>query len=334
MIYANPQFHLLYAASSALVLFYAWSLRRRRRMAERFAARGILENIAPNFSRKRIIFKASLIVLAALLAVFSLMRPQWGFKWEEVKSRGLDILVAMDTSKSMLARDIKPNRLHRAKLAVKEMVGKLRSDRVGLIAFSGSAFLQAPLTTDYGGFLLALDDLDVYSIPRPGTNITAAIREAIKVLKGADKDFKVMVIITDGEDLEGDPIRASQEARKEGLKIFCVGAGTPEGELIPVMSEQGVRGFLKDPSGAVVKSRLNEDVLKKVALNTGGAYVRATGADFGLESLYDKKISKLEKRELESRMRKQYTERFQIFLAIALAILFMEPFIGERREKV
>jgi Ca-activated chloride channel family protein len=243
-------------------------------------------------------------------------------------------MIAMDVSKSMAARDVKPDRLERAKLAVKDMIGKLKGDRVGLIAFAGSAFLQCPLTSDYSGFSLALDDLDTSIIPRPGTAIAAAIREAVKVLKGADKKFKVLVLITDGEDHEGDPIRASLDAQKEGLRIFCVGVGSKEGELVPAVDERGGRGFLRDASGNVVKSRLNEELLQRIALNTGGAYIHATGVEFGLNVLYKEKISKLEKHEFESKMRKQFIERFQIFLAIAVFLLFLEPLIGERRADV
>ncbi len=331
MIYANPKFELFFASIFALSLFYVWSMKRRKALARAFVDKAVLAAIAPTISAARRILKASLMAIAVALALFSLMRPQWGFKWEEVKRRGLDILIAVDVSKSMLARDIKPNRLERSKLAIKDMVAKLKGDRIGLVAFAGSAFLQCPLTSDYGGFMLALDDLDVNTIPRPGTAITAAIKEALKVLKGADKKFKVLAIITDGEDHEGDPVKAAKEAQREGLKIFCVGVGTKEGELVPVIDEQGQRQFLKDREGGVVKSRLNEDVLQKIALNTGGAYVRAEGADFGLNSLYDKRLSNLEKHELESRMKRQYTERFQIFLAIAALILCVELFINERR---
>ena len=328
MTYANPQFGLFFASLLGLIIFFMWALKRRRRLSERFADKAVLASVAPTVSGARRRVKAALIVIAVSLAVFSLMRPQWGFKWEEVKRHGLDILIAMDTSKSMLARDIMPNRLERSKLAVKDMIAKLKADRVGLIAFSGSAFLQCPLTLDYSGFMLALDDLDTNTIPRPGTAITAAIREALKVLKGADKKFKVLVLITDGEDHEGDPVKASREAEKEGLRIFCVGVGTRDGEIIPTINEEGQRQFLKDRKGGVVKSRLNEEVLQKIALGTGGAYVRAQGADFGLNSLYDKKISNLEKHELEARMRKNYVERFQIFLAIAALLLFIEPLLG------
>ncbi len=333
MRFEHPHFSMLAVSLLALVLFYAWSFRRRRHFAKKFVDKALLANMTSSVSMTKRTLRTFLAVFAVMLSLFALMRPQWGFAWQEVTRKGLDILIAMDVSKSMLAQDVKPNRLERSKLAIKGMVGKLRGDRVGLIAFAGSAFLQAPLTLDYGGFLLALDDLTAETIPRPGTAISTAIREAIKVFKDADKDFKVLMVITDGEDHEGDPVKAAAEAKKEGIRIYCVGVGTKEGDLIPELGDTGRRGFLKDREGAVVKTRLNEDALQKIALETGGAYIHATGAEFGLDVLYDRKISKLEKRELESQMRKAYTERFQIFLMIAAIILFLEPLIGERRRE-
>jgi Ca-activated chloride channel family protein len=234
----------------------------------------------------------------------------------------------------MLATDVKPDRLERSKFAVKDLVKKLSGDRVGLIAFSGTAFLQCPLTIDYNGFLLALDDLTTATIPRPGTAITAAIREAINVLKGPDTKYKVLVIITDGEDLEGDALKAAKDAADLGIKIYCIGVGTTEGELIPAVGRDGARGYLADKRGNVVKTKLNEDILKQVAISTGGSYVRATQGEFGLVLLYDKSISKLEKRDIDAKMRKQYQERYQYFLALALILLFLEPLIPERKRVV
>jgi Ca-activated chloride channel family protein len=248
-----------------------------------------------------------------------------------LKRTGLDILVAIDVSKSMLARDVKPNRLERSKLAVKDLVKKLNGDRIGLIAFAGTAFLQCPLTIDYNGFLLTLDDLNTETIPRPGTSISGAIREAVDTLKGADKKFKVLVLITDGEELEGSAMNAAAEAAQQGVRIYCVGVGSADGELIPAIDEQGQKAYLADKQGQVVKTRLNEELLKRVAVATGGSYVHATQSDFGLILLYDKVISKLEKRELESKMKRNYKERYQIFLALAVALLLLESLFSERK---
>lgn len=331
MQFARPDyFTVIIASLFILAAFYLFALRRRRVLMRRFADKNLLSGIGPTVSTRRKIVKMIFVFLAAALASVALARPQWGFEWEEVKRVGLDILIAVDTSKSMLAKDMKPNRLERSKFAVKDLVRKLNGDRVGLVAFAGSSFLQCPLTIDYNGFLLALDDLAVGTIPRGGTAMSSAIREAVSVFQGPDKQYKVLIIITDGEDLEGDVIKSVREAAGAGMKIYCVGVGTPEGELIQV-SGRGGASFLEDSRGNAVKTKLNEDLLKQIALSTGGSYIRATQADFGLVRLYDESISKLEKRDIESKMRKKYHERFQYLLSIAVILLFIEPLISERK---
>lgn len=306
-------------------------MRRRRALAERFAERGLISAMAPSVSVRRRIFKTALLILASSFILLAFMRPQWGFEWEEVKKSGLDILIAIDVSKSMLATDVKPNRLERSKFAVKDLVRKLSGDRLGLVAFAGTAFLQCPLTIDYNGFLLALDDLTTSAIPRGGTSISNAIREAMNTFKGPEKKYKVLVIITDGEDHEGDALKMAEEASKAGIKIYAVGVGTSEGEVIQVPDERGQRAYMADKKGNVVKTKLNEELLKKIAISTGGSYVHATQAEFGLALLYDKSISRLEKRDIEAKMKKRYEERFQIFLSLAIALLFIEPLIAERK---
>jgi len=333
MQYGNPQyFSAIFAATALLVIFYVLVMRRRASLINRFAEKGLINSIAPSVSVRRKVIKMVLIVSAAFLILLALARPQWGFEWEETKLTGIDMLIAIDVSKSMLATDVKPNRLERSKFAVKDLVKKLNGDRIGLIAFAGTAFLQCPLTIDYNGFLLALDDLNIGTIPREGTSISNAIREAMNIFKGGEKKYKVLVIITDGEDLEGDALKSAKEASGLGIKIYCVGVGTKEGELIPVFNEHSERTFLTDRSGNVVKTKLNEDFLKNVAISTGGNYVHATQAEFGLVLLYDRSISKLEKRDIEAKMRKRYHERFQYFLAIAAFLLLLEPLISEKKK--
>ncbi len=314
-----------------LVFFYVWAARARRAAMERFAHKELLEQLSSRLDYGKRFLKTLLMILAVAFIIFALMRPQWGFHWEEVKRKGVDILIALDTSKSMLAEDVKPSRFQRSKLAIRDLVRRLKGDRIGLIAFSGSAFLQCPLTLDYGGFLLSLDNTGIDTIPKGGTSITSAIREAIKSYEGGQKKYKVLVIITDGEDHEGDPEQAAEEARKDGIAIFCIGIGTKEGDIIPVTDESGQKSYLKDNQGNVVKSRLDETSLQKIALKTGGVYVRATNAEFGLDMIYRDRISKMEKRELETKMNKHYEERFQLFLWIALLLLAVEYCISENK---
>lgn len=332
MHFANPHFSIIFAVLAALVLFYLWTARRRRTLTERFAQKGLISHIAPSLSPARRATKGILTIAAFTLALVALLRPQWGFEWEETKKTGLDILIAVDVSKSMLSRDIKPNRLERSKLAVKDLIKRLKGDRIGLVAFAGTSFLQCPLTIDYNGFLLTLDDLTIDTIPVGGTSLASAIREAMNVFKGPEKKYKVLILITDGEELEGDALAAAKEAEKTGIKIYCVGVGSQEGEIIPIVEASGERAYLTDRGGKVVKSRLNEELLKQLAVSTGGSYVRATPADFGLTLLYDKSIERLEKKDIESKMMRRYEERFQIFLALAIILLFIEPLIAERRK--
>jgi Ca-activated chloride channel homolog len=316
----------------ALILFYFWVVKLRKAALEKFAQKELLANLLSSVDYRMRFWKTVLIVLAVAFSLFALMRPQWGFHWEEVKRKGVDIIIALDTSKSMLTEDVKPNRFQRSKLAIKDLVRDLKGDRIGLIAFSGNAFLQCPLTVDYGGFLLSLDNTDTDTIPKGGTSITSAIKEALRSYEGGQKKYKVLVIITDGEDHEGDPVEVAQDAKKEGISIFCIGIGTREGDLIPIVDETGQKAYLKDTQGNVVKSRLDETALQKIALNTGGVYVRATNLDFGLDLIYRDRIAKMEKRELQAKMNKHYEERFQIFLWVALFLLVIEPLISDKRE--
>lgn len=332
MNFGSPEYiPLVGSLLAVLILFYIWALNRRRILIERFIDRKLAGSMAPSVSMPKKVLKILLVLTGIFFALFALLKPQWGYQWEEVKRAGLDMLVAIDTSKSMLARDVKPNRIERAKLAVKDMVKKLNGDRIGLIAFSGTSFLQCPPTIDYNGFLLTLDDLNTATIPRGGTNIGSAIDEAMKVFHGPDQKYKILIIITDGEELEGDAVKKAKEASKAGIRIYCIGVGTSDGEIIPYVNERGESGYIADRAGSVVKTRLNEQVLKDVALTTGGSYVRATQAEFGLVFLYDRVISKLEKRDIDAKMKKHYHERFQLFLAIAAIMLLIEPIITERR---
>jgi Ca-activated chloride channel family protein len=323
--------HLLWIIA-LLVIFYFWAFKKRKATMERFAQKDLITDLTSSLDKRNQRVKIILVVLAIFLIVLSFLRPQWGFHWQEVKRKGLDIIIAVDTSKSMLASDVKPNRLERAKLAIKDFTRHLQGDRVGLIAFAGEAFLQCPLTVDYGGFLLSVESLNVNIIPRGGTSISQAIKEAIRSYEGGLKKYKVLILITDGEDHEGNPEKVVEEAKKEGVKVFCIGIGTPEGELITLTDEKGNETFLKDSQGNVVKTGLDETTLQKIALTTGGSYIRSGATEFGLDLIYEEKLSKMEKRELESKLAKQFEERFQIPLTLAFLLLLGELFISERKK--
>jgi len=332
MRFAQPYFLPFIFIVIGLILFYLWAFRTRKKTCAKFAQESLLQELLTQVSPERQRLKAILLILVSCFCLFALLRPQWGFKWQEVKRKGLDIIIAVDTSKSMLANDIKPSRLERAKLAIGDWTQNLKGDRIGLIAFAGSAFLECPLTVDYGGFALSLENIEVEIIPRGGTSISSAVKEAIRSYPAGEGKYKVLIIITDGEDHEGDPLRLAEEAKKAGIIICCIGIGTKEGELIFVEQGAGRKEFLKDNEGNAVKSRLNEEVLQKIALTTGGTYIRSTSTDFGLDLLYKEKLSKMEKREFGSEMNKLYAERFQIPLAVGLCLILLEAVISDKKK--
>jgi len=332
MRFAQPYFIPFIFVTVSLVLFYFWIFRIRKKTWDKFAQEGLLQELLAQVNLKMQRLKAILVILGLCFCFLALMRPQWGFKWQEIKRKGLDIIIAVDTSKSMLANDIKPSRLERAKLAIGDFTQNLKGDRIGLIAFAGSAFLECPLTIDYAGFLLSLENIDVNIIPKGGTSITSAIKEAMRSYPNGEIKNKVLILITDGENHEGDPLGLVDEAKKAGMIICCIGIGTKEGELVFVNQEDGRKEFLKDNEGNAVKSRLNEEVLQKIALATNGIYIRSTNTDFGLDLLYKEKLSRMEKREFEGKMNKLYDERFQIPLVIGLCLILLEIVVSDRRK--
>ncbi len=311
----------------ALALFLVASLRRRRQALEAFIAGGLLPAVAPDLDPRRRTVRAVLLCAAVLALAVALGGPMWGFRWQQVQREGIDLLVAIDTSRSMLATDVKPNRLARAKLAVQDLLTQIGGDRVGLIAFAGTAFLQCPLTLDFGAFTQSLDAIDAGIIPRGGTSLASAIDVALAGFEGREAEHQALILITDGEDNSGDVKDAIARALERGVKIYTVGIGTSEGELIPL--DKG--GFVKDRQGQVVKSRLDETTLQQVATETGGAYLHATDSTFGLAELYRDYIGTMEKRELASTLERRYEHRFQWPLALAFVLLLVEPMVGERR---
>ena len=331
MQFGNPTLFWLLLLIPALVVFLIWGFRARRRALARFAAPPLAERLADSVRPTARRWKAILIIASVLLLVLALTQPRWGFEWREVKRNGVDVAVLLDVSKSMLTEDVRPNRLEQAKYAVQDLLEKLQGDRIGLIAFAGTAFLQCPLTVDYEAFRLTLKDADPRIIPRGGTAIGVAIRTALKAFEASEGRDRAIVLITDGEENEGDALVAADEAAKEGVKIYTIGVGTAEGELIPIREEGKPMEFLKDRDGQVVKSRLNEELLKEIALKTGGIYVRSVPGDFGIDTIYEKGISQLKRKEYQAQLQRRYLERFQWPLGLAFAFLVVESFVSDRR---
>ena len=319
------------AVCAALAWLYRRYDARQRAALTMFASSHLLGQLTNSFSTKRRTLKRGLYMAAVACVFVALARPQWGFRWEEAKRKGIDILFAVDTSKSMLAQDVKPNRITRAKLAVSDLVDKLDGDRVGLIAFAGNAFLQSPLTLDYDAFRQSLDALDVGIVPRGGTDVASAIGEAQAAFGPDTKNQKILVLITDGEDLEARGIDAARAAAKNGLKVYTIGVGSTTGELIPVPDDHGGTNFLKDDAGNYVKSHLDESTLKQIAEATGALYAPLGQQGQGLETVYQHALAPLPKQELASRMQKVMIERFQWPLALAIVLLVAEMSIGTRK---
>lgn len=333
MNFVNTHFNYLFLVLAALIAFLVFAVKRKEALLKIFADNRSLERLSAAYSTKKNRLKTALIILAAFFMIIALLRPQWGFVWEEVEHTGVDIMIAVDVSRSMLTKDVLPSRLDRTKLALEDLVGQLRGDRVGLIAFAGQAFVQCPLTIDYNGFLLAVRDLNETIIPQPGTNIESAIVKAVESFgKGSEGSDRTLVIITDGESHVGDALKATAMAEKEKIKIYTIGVGTTQGELIEVTDEHGHMSYIKDEQGQIVKSRLNEKSLKEIAFSSKGIYIKSTSKEFGLERLYNSKIMDMEKRKMKSTIEKRRTERFQLPLMIAFLLLCIEPFISNRKQ--
>jgi Ca-activated chloride channel family protein len=289
----------------------------------------LLSQLTVGISPARQKIRFGCLVFALALLVITLARPQRGFDLQEIEQRGLDIVVAVDTSKSMLATDIAPNRLARAKLAALELMQKAGTDRMGLVAFAGDAFLECPLTIDNTVFQQCVQALDVNSIPQGGTAIATAINTALTAFK-EDSRYKVLVLLTDGEDNDTGALEAAQNAAKAGLKIFTIGIGTAAGDLLRVTEANGNSDYVRDEQGNVVKSHLNEGLLQQIAGATGGFYLPLRGANT-IDTLYERGLAPLPKSEGGERLVRRYHEQYHWPLALAMLLLLAEIFLPERR---
>lgn len=325
---------LLWLVPAALA-FYVYVFRTKTRLLKRFASPEMLARLTSGVSRPRQVLKAALVLLGLLAAVLSLAELKWGFTWEEVTREGVDIVVALDVSDSMLVEDAESGgklpRLERAKREISDLLQLMEGDRIGLVAFAGAAFVECPLTLDYGAASLFLNTLDTDLIPVKGTAIGEAIRTSVGAFEGASHPSRAIILITDGEDHTGDALRAADEAKLAGVRIFTIGIGRDEGAPIP----DADGGFRRDRrTGEIILSKLDEPTLQKIALETGGRYVRSVTGDVDLEQIYTQGIkATLEDQELGSKRRQRWEERYQWVLAVALLALMVEPLISERLRK-
>jgi len=308
---------------------YVWSHLRGRALISKVVASRLRDQLAGSVSVVRRMVRGMLIVLTLGSVLIALAQPRYGFTQQEVKQRGRDIIVAVDTSRSMLATDVAPNRLTRAKLLTQDLIRLLKGDRVGLVAFAGSSFLQAPLTLDYTAVINALEELDTNVIPKGGTNIASAIATAEEAFGKAEGQTRALVILTDGEELDADGVAAAKKAAEHGVRIFTVGIGSSEGSLIPFRSEDGRQDFVRDVSGKPVQTRLDQSRLTEIAKVTGGFFV-PIGPD-AARDIFQKGIEPMDQAETGLFSARQPLERYQWPLGFALGFLIFWLLLGERK---
>jgi len=329
--FAHPEYLIaLYGIPLLVILFWLYR-KNRRKLLEKFSDKKLHNVLFPSFSGWKNTFKFALIILSLICLIVAAANPQIGTKMEEVKQTGIDVFILLDVSLSMQAEDIKPNRLERAKFQISNLINRLRGDRIGLIIFSGEAYVQFPLTTDYSAANLFLSAVDFNSVPQPGTAIASAVSLALKSFNTKDPTEKVIIIITDGEDHEGDINSVVNEAKSAGVKIFTIGLGSVGGAPIPVYNAKGEQtGFKKDKEGNVVLTKLDEETLQQIASASGGEYYRGSNYEDHLDKIYEN-LSQLDKAEFGVKKVTDYEDRFYYFLAPAIFLLLLDFFISERK---
>jgi Ca-activated chloride channel homolog len=331
--FAHSEYLYAIALLPLLVILFLWAVRSRRKALEAFGNVVLMKQLMPASSGLKRAAKSALLFAALGFLILGLANPQIGTKLEEVKREGVDIMIALDVSNSMKAEDIKPNRLESAKQEISRLFDKLQNDRIGLIVFGGESYLQLPLTTDYSAARLLLSTVDVDIVPVPGTAIGSAIRLAMKSFSSGERKYKVLVLITDGENHEDDAIAAAKDAHAEGVVIHTIGMGSPGGAPIPVYQENTQIGFKKDGEGNTVITKLDEQALTQIAEAGGGKFIRATSAQNELDAVF-KEVESMEKKEFGAKVFTEYEDRFQYLLGACLVLLLAEFFLSERRSRV
>ena len=328
--FANTEYLMALWLIPALILLYILFNRNRKRLLEKFADKELHKYIMYSFSGVKSKVKFGLILASFALLILAFANPQVGTKMQEVKQTGIDVYILLDVSRSMQAEDIKPNRLEKAKYQISNLIQKLRGDRIGLIVFSGEAYIQFPLTTDYSAANLFLSAVDFNSVPQPGTAIASAINMAVQSFDSAATD-KAIILITDGEDHEGDIDKAVEGATDENIKIYTIGLGSPDGVPIPVYDNRGNQvGFKQDNGGQTVLTKLDETILKDIAAKGNGKYYRGNNYEDYLDKIYSD-LSTLKQAEFGVKKVTDYEDRFYYFLAPAILLLLLEIFITDIR---
>ena len=325
--FAQAQYLLLILLIPVFFLLQALVFRMRARRIRKFGDEGLVNQLMPSYSKTRTWVRLSMFSIGFFFFVIGLSRPQIGAKLKEHETKGAEIMIVLDVSNSMLAEDYSPNRLERAKLAISRLVDKLRDDRIGLIVFAGNSFVQLPITTDYVSAKMFLNTITTESVPIQGTAIGEAINTALRSFSAQSEKSRAIIVMTDGENHEDDPVAAAAQAAEMGVRVFTIGVGSPEGKPIPMNGE-----LLKDREGNIVVTRLDESVLQDVAKAGDGVYVRAGNSEFGLNPIIDD-IRRMEDEKYSSIVFEEFDEQFMYFLGIALFFFMLEMLIGDRRSK-
>ncbi|MCB9478005.1 MAG: VWA domain-containing protein [Deltaproteobacteria bacterium] len=329
MEFARPIAFALLIVVAALLAIMVWAAKRKRAGQAAFASRGLWATIQPTLAPRRDRLRIAFVVSAAALLVMGIAGPRYGTVYEEVRRRGVDLVVALDVSKSMLAEDFAPNRLEKAKHQLESLLDRLQGDRIAIVPFAGEAHLLCPLTLDYSAAKLYLSILDSAAIPTPGTNIAAAITESIAAFEDVDRKHKVMLLLTDGESLQGDALEAARKAAEEGIAIHTIGIGSPDGVPIPITNSAGETEYKKDAAGNVILSKLDEETLESISRITGGTYYRSSYGEMELDWLIDE-LASMEKRDLKSQVMFRKKERFWPFAVAAFVLLTLEALLPDR----
>lgn len=327
LYFANTIYLLLIPLVLLIPVGYAVQRRLRRNRLRRFGDEELVRQLMPSYSGTKGWVRTIITTVALFFFLVGLARPQIGAKLSEHEARGAEIMICLDVSNSMLAEDYSPNRLDRAKLAISRIVDRLQDDRIGLIVFAGSSFVQLPITTDYVSAKMFLNTIDTQSVPIQGTAMGDAILTALKSFSAQSEKSRAMILITDGENHEDDAVEAARQAAEMGVKVYTIGVGSAQGQPIPMDGD-----LLKDREGNIVVTRLDEQTLQQVAQAGGGAYVHAGNEEFGLNPIIDD-IRKMEDEEFSSVVFEEFDEQYMYFFAIAFALLVLEMLIGDRKWK-
>ena len=332
-MFEKPSYLLFLWLIPLLAVLLRYAFKRKRTTAERFLEPNMVERLFPRLIRSRAVFRGSVLLLSTALLFFAVAGPRFGVSFEEVHRSGADVFVLLDVSRSMLAEDVPPNRLQRAKSDIEDLLHRLGGDRIGLIVFAGKPIVKVPLTTDRGFFLDVLKSVDPNSAPRGGTAIGDAIRNALDAMPTEAERDQVIVLITDGDDQDSMPLDAARDAAARSIRILCIGLGDPaNGGRIPIWDEAGNKTFLKH-EGREVWSKVDEQALREIAAITGGLYVPASAKTFDLGQIYETKLGRRQGSEFQVERRQRYREQFQVFLAVAVTLLFVYLAVPEYKER-